>query len=183
MRAGVYSGRPTTPATPSGDGRLNLLLSYGGWRPDSWVDLAPRLLEPMGIRTVRARSGSEAADLISAMPVHIAVVDLALPLTPREGGGPEGSDGGVPEAGPKILELLARLPEPPPTVVVKRRRTAREDARQLASALHAGAFAVLEPPVELETALEVMRRVLRRHYGDRWPDGGRVPPGGRPGAN
>ena len=152
-----------TPVAGGGGGRLNLLLTDAGWQDESWADRLPRLLEPMGVRAWRAASGDEASRLIRSVPVHIAVVDLALPLH-----GPD-PDSTSEEGGGRILELLARLEQPPPTVVVKRRRTGREDARQLASALQAGVFAVLEQPVNLETALEVMRRVLNRHYADRWP--------------
>lgn len=144
-------------------GRLNLLLTYAGWQDESWADRLPRLLEPFGVHAWRAASGDEATRLIRTVPVHIAVVDLSLPL---HTGSPASA---IEEGGPRILELLARLEQPPPTVVVKRRRTSREDARQLASALQAGVFAVLEQPVHLETALEVMRRVLTRHYANRWP--------------
>ena len=164
--------QPPSDAGPAGGagsragegGRLNLLLTYAGWQEDSWIDRLPRLLEPLGVRAWRAASGHEASRLIRTVPVHIAVVDLALPL--NDGGA---SGGAGEEGGGRILELLARLEQPPPTVVVKRRRTRREDARQLSTALSAGAFAVLDQPVHLETALEVMRRVLLRHYADRWP--------------
>jgi CheY-like chemotaxis protein len=162
---------PSPPPNAEGAhaGRLNLLLTYAGWQEDSWIDRLPRLLEPLGVRAWRASSGHEASRLIRTVPVHIAVVDLALPLDSTPGASGSGEEGG-----PRILELLARLEQPPPTVVVKRRRTQREDARQLSSALSAGAFAVLDQPVQLETALEVMRRVLCRHYADRWP--GACPP-------
>ncbi len=160
-RAGSEASR--APAGPR-HGRLNLLLTYAGWQEDSWADRLPRLLEPMGVRAWRAGSGDEASRLIRSVPVHIAVVDLALPLHCEATPGSAGEEGGR-----RILDLLARLEQPPPTVVVKRRLTRREDARQLASALSAGAFAVLDQPVHIETALEVMRRVLARHYADRWP--------------
>jgi hypothetical protein len=39
---------------------------------------------------------------------------------------------------------------------------ARESSRTLSDALREGAFAVLDRPVDLETMLEIMRRVLRR---------------------
>lgn len=149
--------------------RLNLLLTYGGWHPESWVDHLPRLLAPMGITAVRARSGVEAASVIRSTPVHIAVVDLALPLdAPQTDDSGDFAPAGE-EGGERIIELLRRLDAPPPTVVVKRRRSGRENARSLSNALAAGVFAVLEPPVHLEHALEVMRRVLQRHYEGRWP--------------
>lgn len=149
--------------------RLNLLLSYGGWQPESWIDLLPRLLEPMGVRATRARSGREAAEYIRANPVHIAVVDLSLPLETPHADDPGELPPAGEEGGERIIELLQRLDSPPPTVIVKRHRTARENARALSKALSAGAFAVLEPPVNIELALEVMRRVLMRHYAGRWP--------------
>lgn len=151
------------------DARLNILLSYAGWQEDSWADHLPRLLEPMGVRSLRAGSGRQASEVIRQHPVHIAVVDLGLPL---EMGSSETRAG---EAGARLLELLLRLEQPPPTVVVKRRRTARDDQREIAAALRAGAFAVVDRPLgtqDLEVMLEVLRRCLRRYYSDRWPDTG-----------
>lgn len=162
----------------SAGGRLNLLLSAAGhvpWRDEAWAEALPRLLEPMGVRAWRVRSGKEAAQVIRSMTVHIALVDLGLPLegptsaaAMDDAGGASGS-GPVSEGGARLLDLLSRLASPPPTVVVKRGRSHREDARTLCSALDAGAFAVLERPVQIETALEVMRRILTRHYSGRWP--------------
>ncbi|MCA9298147.1 MAG: response regulator [Phycisphaerales bacterium] len=143
--------------------RLNLLLSYGGWQDESWVDRLPRLLEPMGVRSVRASSGAEASEVIRTVPIHIAVVDLALPIdrtdTSREGGC-------------RLLDLLRHLPSPPPTVVVKRARSMREDARAMTAAVKAGAFAVVDRPsdiTDLEGMLAVLRRCMARYYEDRWP--------------
>ncbi len=159
---GAGSGGPDA-AQP----RLTLLLSHGGWQEDCWADLLPRLLEPMGVQAVRVRSGQEAVKVVQNTPVHIAVVDLSLPL---ESGQPSLDDSVTgQEAGTRLLELLFRLETPPPTLVIKRRKTRREAARELSSALSAGAFAVFEPPVQMETMLETMRRVLRRCYADRWP--------------
>lgn len=143
-----------------------MLLSAAGpvaWRDESWADALPRLLEPMGVQTWRVRSGREASRLIQTVPMHMAMVDLSLPLDEGEPGP------GIPEGGPRLLELLGRLASPPPTVVVKHGRSEREDARTLSTVLGAGAFAVLERPVHLETALEVMRRILCRCYAGRWP--------------
>ncbi len=157
---------------PAPGGRLNLLLSYAGWQPESWADRLPHLLEPMGVRSLRAASGREATLVIRAHSVHIAVVDLGLPLdaagTPRPGG----DDAPVEEGGTRLLEVLSRLSAPPPTVVVKRSLARRDDSREIAAALRLGAFAVIDRPREpgdLEILLEVLRRVLRRHYRGRWP--------------
>jgi CheY-like chemotaxis protein len=118
----------------------------------------------MGIQAVRASTGKEATRVIAATPIHIAVVDLGLPLdeTPAARAQEEG--------GPRLLELLARQPSPPPTVAVKRARTHRDDCREIAAALRLGAFAVIDRPTgDLEILLDVMRRALRRFYQGRWP--------------
>jgi len=158
---------------PSPDGgRLNLLLSYAGWRSEPWVDRLPRLLEPMGVRSLRAGSGREASDVIRKYPIHIAVVDLGLPLAEGQGVTP-GAEG----ASYRLLEMLRRLECPPPTVVVRQGRSSRDDRREMAAALRAGAFAVINRPHEtgeVEVLLEVLRRVLARHYSGRWPGGPRT---------
>ena len=146
------------PATE--EARLNLLLSYGQGEPGV-IEQLPRLLAPMGIHSIRVTSGEGAARVISHQPIHIAVVDLTIPLVP---------DGPARPGGSRILQLLRRLEHPPPTVVVRPRQpVARDSARGLAAALREGAFAVIDRPFQLETMLEVMRRILRRHYADGWP--------------
>lgn len=156
--------RPNNHTTPERRARLNLLLTHADWRDEAWADQLPRLLAPMGVHVVRAASGREATRVIQSGPVHIAVVDLSLPLEQNK------DEPGAREGGSRLLNLLARLDTPPPTVIIRRRLTRREDDRCLASALEAGAFAVVDRPVHLETVLNVMRRVLARHYADRWPD-------------
>lgn len=164
-------------AAPAAGERLNLLLSYACWRDESWADQLPRLLEPMGVKAHRVTSGTEAASVLHDTPVHIAMVDLSLPLnaapcsiktSPRPA--PSLDDSLDQEGGERLLQLLARLSAPPPTVVVHRRKSHRETTRQVASALRAGAFAAIERPVHMETVLEVMRRILRRYYANRWPE-------------
>lgn len=167
------SGSGQTPprdAAP-GHGRLNLLLSHAGWEPEPWVDQIPRLLEPMGVVSIRAGCGKQASEVLRSLPVHIAVVDLALPMDQREAAAcaPEFAEGG-----PRLLELLARQPAPPPVVAVKRSRSRRDDARDIAAALRLGAFAVLDRPrcaADLNLVLDVLRRCLDKHYRGRWPGG------------
>jgi CheY-like chemotaxis protein len=155
------------PSPQGAAGRLTLLLSSGDyWREDDWASLLPRLLEPLGISTVRVGSGREATSVLKAKPVHIAVVDLALPLDPAA---PSISELDEQEGGYRLLEMLGRLPCPPPTLVVKRRKTRRDDARELQAALQARAFAVIERPVRMEIVLEAMRRVLTRYHSGKWP--------------
>lgn len=148
--------------------RLNLLLTYGGWRDMPAVLQLPRLLTPMGIKAMQAESGDEAARIIKQQPVHIAVVDLEIPIDSRSGLSTPPRSGGA-----KLLQLLKRLETPPPTIVVKPRDgSTREHARSLSQSLREGAFAVLDRPLELESLLEVLRRVLQRHYRNGWPDPG-----------
>ncbi|GIW73928.1 MAG: hypothetical protein KatS3mg103_0450 [Phycisphaerales bacterium] len=116
----------------------------------------------MGVRTLRARSGVEASQVIRTTPIHMAVVDLALPMDERSAEG-----GGI-----RLLELLRRSDPRPPTVVIRRARTAREASREAMRALLADAFAVVDRPCQhrdVELLLEVLRRVLARHYRGRWP--------------
>ena len=55
----------TAPHTaPNGDSRLNLLLTYGGWRENAFADQIPLILNRIGIRCFRAESGDEASDVI-----------------------------------------------------------------------------------------------------------------------
>jgi DNA-binding NtrC family response regulator len=144
--------------------RLNLLLSYGGWRSESWADQLPRLLDPVGIHSIKVECGRQAEDVIRAMPVHIAVIDLRIPLDVSQGS--ERLDA----SGPRILQLLRRLQPSPPTIVVREAQPVeRERARGLAAALREGAYSVLDHPVRLETLLELLRRITRRYYADLWP--------------
>lgn len=154
--------------------RLNLLLSSAQWRHEPAFEQLPHLLAPLGIRSITATSGEEAADVIRTVRVHIAVVDLGIPMgRPPAPGACANDDAArfaLTSAGPRVLQLLRRLDAPPPTVVVRPPQAAsRESARSLLEALREGAFAVLDRPVPLEGMLEVLRRILRRHYADAWP--------------
>ena len=154
-----------------GGGRLNLLLSHAHWQSECWADRLPPLLEPMGIQSYVAQTGKQASKVIATVPIHIAVVDLSLPLDGGAAGEAE-QQANVEEGGTRILELLSRLEQPPPTLVLKRGRTHRDDAREMATALRTGAFAVLDRPrslSDINTLLEAMRRVLTKFYSGRWP--------------
>lgn len=158
------------PAGPTGH-RLNLLLSYAGWRPQSWVDQLPQLLEPMGIASFRVQSGREASEVIQRQRVHIAVVDLGLPIDDKSAAPAPGNPSET--GGTRLLQILRRLDAPPPTIVIRRPvDKAAGNERTLHEALREGAFTVLDVPVQLEHVLELMRRILRRHYRDTWPTGG-----------
>ena len=179
------SGGGTPARTPAAHGhrpggRLNLLLTDGGWPSERWAETLPRLLEPMGVSSLCARSAREAEKIIRNTDIHIAVVDLSLPLHDAPP-----ADGHAEEGGPRILEILARLDAPPPTVVLKRHRSMRDQKAHLHAALRCGAFAVVDQTAaNLETMLQVMQRCLTRFYDDRWPNlPSNQPPRGDPGPN
>ncbi|MGQ0628594.1 MAG: hypothetical protein ACT4PL_10905 [Phycisphaerales bacterium] len=132
----------------------------------------------MGIQSVRATSAREAERVIRSTSIHIAVVDLGIPLDDRPAGVLGASatalvpDPAAEEGGTRILELLARLSSPPPTVVVQNPRTHRDGARCMNAALKCGAFAVVDrSAAEIEVMLDVMRRVVSKFYDNRWPAG------------
>lgn len=168
---------PHPGTSPSGH-RLNLLLSYAGWRPQSWAEQLPQLLEPMGIASFRVQSGREASEVIQRQRVHIAVVDLGLPIDDKAASPSPGATGET--GGTRLLQILRRLEAPPPTIVIRRPvDKAHGNERTLHEALREGAFTVLDVPVQLEHLLELMRRILRRYYSDTWPKG--LPGGPDPG--
>jgi DNA-binding response OmpR family regulator len=169
--------RPHHPDSGNGDpaarggARLNILVTDGGWRDESWAECLPRLLEPMGVHACRAGSGREATSVLRATRIHAAIVDLTLPLT-DEGAKRHHAMQAQPhteEGGARLLELLARVEAPPPIVVVREPRFSRDDARDLFAALKHGVFAVVDRPVNIELMLEVFRRLLVRHYHGQWP--------------
>lgn len=144
--------------------RLNLLLSYGGWRDDELERQLPPLLRPMGVQCLEARTGLQAEDLVRRERIHVAVVDVSVPMSE----GVLGSDA----AGARILQLLRRMHSPPPTVVVRPPQPSnREAVRGLHAMLAEGAFAVLDRPFPVEALLETLRRILQRHYAGTWPGG------------
>ena len=75
-----------------------------------------------------------------------------------------------PAGGERILQVLRRIHEPPPTIVLRARQASqREHVRGLARSLQEGAFTVVDRPVRLEMLLDALRRVVARHYANRWP--------------
>lgn len=117
----------------------------------------------MGVRAHRAPDARTATRVIESTPIHLAVVDLAVPFDQASP---------LAEAGWKVLELLASAHAAPPLVVIKRSRSTREQTQEMTAALRLGAFAVIDrprQPSDLELLLDVLRRALRRHYQDRWP--------------
>lgn len=148
--------------------RLNVLLTEDREHAtEHWTQQLPRLLEPQGIHAVVARTGRDAVNWVEREPTHLAVVDL---LTPRDeaGDSDENRPGGL-----WLLEMLRRLPAAPPVVVVSNKSySLRQAQRFLNEALRLGAFSVVNRPVQIDTLLQVVRRLLDRRYAGGWPGGG-----------
>jgi len=118
------------------------------------------------VHSLRVRTAREAERAIRTNPVHIAVVDLGLPLDASSTTPAPATE----EAGPRVLELLRRLECPPPTVVVQQSRSARDASRHMSAALRCDAFAVVDrAAADVELMLKVLQRCLQRFYHGRWP--------------
>ena len=149
----------------SGGGRFNVLLTEDREHAiEHWTHQLSRLLEPQGVSAFVARSGRDALDIASEIPIHAAIVDIA---TPRERTSPSAAS---PTGGLWLLEVLNRQPQRPPVVVVNGRPYApREAQRMLNEALRLGASSVLNTPVHIEALLHTIRRLLEREYRGAWP--------------
>lgn len=187
----VASGSPlmVNVRSESRQVRFNVLLTEDREHAiEHWTRQLPRLLEPQGVHAYVARTGREALQMAESMEVHAAVIDL---LTPA---GSEGKMVGQPRGagGLWLLEVFRRLPQRPPVVVVNNRAYTNAQAHRLLNeALRLGAFSVINPPVELEALLAVIRRLVDRRYAGAWPERrpapgeqapGRTQSGAQPGA-
>lgn len=155
-------------ATGAGGGRLTLMLSAPHWRETPWAEALPRVLEPLGVISIRAGTARQAERVLRTTRVHMAVVDMGVPLA--DDGDQRAEDGGS-----VVLEMLARLEQAPATVVVKSPTQVRDEQRSIAAALRCNAFAVVDrTAVDLEVLLSLLKRALSKHYQDKWPgcDGG-----------
>ncbi len=135
-----------------------------------WSSQLPRLLEPQGVVSYVVRTGLDAVAVAERYEVHAAVVDMA---TPRgESGSPQGSaaTSNSRAAGMWLLELLRRLPNCPPVVIVYDAHVNERDiGRLLHEALRLGAFAVLNKPIGLDQLLMTFQRLVDRQYRGAWP--------------
>ena len=151
------------------DDRLNVLLTDRG---QHWASQLPQLLQPQGVRAIRADCLSRAVEVLEQNPIHVAVVDLALPSgeadedEPQAPGAPRRLSGGM-----KLLQVMRRMDHRPPAVVVVRGRRfdSRVDDFVLAEAMRLNVFSVMDMPVALEQMLSVLQRVMEKFYGGHWP--------------
>lgn len=136
-----------------------------------WTRQLPRLLQPQGVRAYVARSGREAVDMVNDLEIHAALIDLATPQDAPTNPAPGNSPSSVGDAqGLWVLEVIRRLPQRPPVVVVNSRAIARNQAQRcLNQALRLGAFSVVNRPSDIEDMLSVIRRLIDRQYEGAWP--------------
>jgi DNA-binding response OmpR family regulator len=158
------------------DARFNVLLAEDlQHAPEHWTRQLPRLLEPQGVRSYVARTGSEAVEIVQSVRIHAAVIDVDTPpssIASRR----SGASGSAAAGGLWLLDVLRRVQHRPPVVVVNDVRLSPVQVQRLLNeALRLGAFSVINRPDDLEHLLAVMRRLLDRTYRGQWP-----PPEGDP---
>jgi CheY-like chemotaxis protein len=150
---------------PRFEHRFNVLLTQD--RPRAaphWTDQLSRLLEPQGVVSHVARTAREAIDLAERTELHAAVIDTATPL--GSSAQPAQGDGGM-----WLLQLLHRLPNRPPVIIVRMPAfTPSQAERALREALRLGAFSVMDKPVDVEQLLGVFRRLMDKRYHGTWPN-------------
>ena len=166
--------RPNSP-TPSDDQpRFRLLLTEDrAHAHEHWTHQLPAVLRPMGVDAILASSSQQALDLIQNKPIHAAIIDLATPKNTTSPDNPESQNQTTPppaDGGLWLMQVLQRLPQRPPVVVVNSRSySQRQVQRLLNQALTLGAFSVINRPVKLEALLATFKRLLERTYNNTWP--------------
>lgn len=168
---------PADPAGPTGRARFRLLLTEDRAHPEEhWTRQLPAVLRPMGIDALIASTGQQALDLIQRDPIHAAVIDLATPKSASEAKAANNADPAT-GGGLWLMQVIQRLPQRPPVVVVNSRSySQRQVQRLLNQALALGAFSVVNRPVRLDALLNTFQRLIERAYNNTWPDGTDQPP-------
>ncbi|MEM8783490.1 MAG: hypothetical protein AAGE65_11625 [Planctomycetota bacterium] len=156
------AGRAAPPPRPNP--RLQVLLTQDRDHPDEhWTRQLPRLLAPLGVDARLAADADEAVHVTRTVRVHAAIIDLATPP------GSANQQLEPPASGLWLLEVLRRLDDTPPTLVVNAPAPPKQAQRLLNEALRLGAFAVVNRPVQLNTLLGAIQRILQRHHQNHWP--------------
>ncbi len=130
------------------ENRLTVLLAN---EQEGWHQTVTQLLSPQGVRTVSARSGAEALNLIETTPIHVAVLDIQMP--------------GL--GGMQVVKIMRDMQGAPPAILLADHLT----NHLLNEALGMRVFSVLGKPVDFNLLLDALARVVRRHYEGKWPGG------------
>jgi DNA-binding NtrC family response regulator len=116
---------------------------------ENWHQTVRQLLLPQGVETLSARSGREALHLMESRPIHVAVLDQAMPQL-----------GGL-----QVVKRMRELRHAPPAILLANQLT----THLLHEALGMHVFSVLSKPVDFNLLLDALARVMRRHYEGKWP--------------
>ncbi len=166
-RIAMVDVRQHSEAQESEPTRFNVLVTGDRPRPEEyWTRQLSRLLEPLGVATHMAFSGSEALDLADRLAIHAAVVDMATPMDRNT----ERQTAPAEPATVWLKQLARHLPNRPIVVIHGRVYSRSRADRSLRDALGFGAFCVLHKPVEVEQLLRVFQRMLDRRYQGGWPE-------------
>ena len=103
------------------------------------------IVEPEGYRTLLAKSGEEALDLVRLESIDLVLLDMQMPRL----------------TGLETLQLVRQLNALLPCVLV----TADATERLMQQALRAKAFSVIAKPVSKNVVLYTVVRALVRAYG------------------
>ena len=133
------------------ENRLTVLLAN---EQEGWHQTVRGLLEPQGVRTVSAKSGREALELmerglLERNEIHVAVLDQSMPQL-----------GGL-----QVVKLMRALANAPSTILLADHPT----AGLLHEAMNQQVFSVLSKPVDFNVLLDTLARVVKRRYEGRWP--------------
>ncbi len=133
---------------PADSSRLTVLLPI---EREGWHQVVQDMLRPQGVQTLFARSGREALNLLETRPVHVAVLDAAMPQL-----------GGL-----QVVRLMRDFLKTaaPPAILLTERLT----SHLLQEALGMQVFSVLSKPVDPNQLLDALARVLNRYHENRWP--------------
>ena len=103
------------------------------------------LLEQMGLKTLAARSGEAALDVLKHAPVDLVLLDIRMP-------GLTGFD---------VLTRLQRRPRRPPVIMT----TASGDSQDVGEALRLGAVGYILEPVRADVLRTRVQRFLKLPSG------------------
>ena len=160
-----------TPPPPAGIARLTVLLGDEATSAaEAWHQTARGLLANQGVETLVAHTGPEALSLLEAgvlgkgRRIHVAVLDQGMPTMSG-------------------IQILRRLRQDtgdavglPPAILLADPTARGLSGAFMHEALTARAFSVLPKPIQLDLLLDTLARALRRHYQNKWPEGGPTPP-------
>jgi len=160
MRFPMHFGTPVVNSPPGANGfgswacfmvlteqgRFTVLLAN---ELEGWHQTVRDLLTPQGVQTVSARNGREALDLIESSLVHVAVLDMQMPVL----------------GGMQVVRRMQQLPSAPPAILLANHLS----TQLLQEALGMRVFSVLSKPVDFNQLLDALARVLRRYHENRWP--------------